>query len=143
MKMTEMLKEIFFRPRVTVKVLAGGHVLTDVEEGKSMVNRIAIMKGREPGEVEIGTLFGRKFFKFSRITWERSSERNIGKAAGGAIAGTLIAGPLGTIAGAAIGGKKKDTSTAYVYLIDENGTEHEVHIACNKDQYKQIARIPF
>lgn len=136
------LKE-FFRPRVPVKVLAGGHVLTDVEEGKALVNRMAIMKGREPGEVEIATLFGRKFFKFSRITWERSSERNIGKAAGGAIAGTLIAGPLGTIAGAAMGGKKKDTSTAYVYLIDESGTEHEVHIACNEDQYKQIARIPF
>jgi hypothetical protein len=135
-------KELF-RPRVPVKVLAGGHVLTDNEQGKSLVNRMAIMKGRESGEVEIATLFGRKFFKFSRISWERRSERSVGKAAGGAIAGTLIAGPLGTIAGAAIGAKKKDTSTAYLYLIDDNGIEHEIHITCNEEQYKQIARIPF
>lgn len=132
-----------FRPRVPVAVLSGGHVLTDKVEGKGLVNRISVMKGRKSGEVEIATMFGQKHFTFSRISWEPSGSRSVGKAAGGAIAGAIIAGPLGGIAGAAIGAKKKDNSTAYVYLIDEEGIEHEVHIKCTKEQYTQISRIAF
>jgi len=132
-----------FRPRVPVAVLAGGHALTDNVEGKGLVNRMSIMKGRKAGEVEIATLFGQKHFTFARISWEPSGSRSVGKAAGGAILGTVIAGPLGTIAGAALGAKKKDNSTAYVYLIDEEGVEHEVHVQCTKDQYVQISRIAY
>lgn len=132
-----------FRARVPVSVLSGGHVLTDNDQGKGMVNKISVMKGRESGEVEIATLFGQKFFKFARISWEQHGSRSAGKAATGAILGTVVAGPLGTIAGAAIGGKKKDTSTAYLYLVDEEGVEHEVHIQCSKEQYTQISRISY
>jgi len=132
-----------FRSRVPVKVLAGGHALTDNVEGKGLVNRMSVMKGRTSGEVEIATLFGQKYFNFARISWEPSGSRSVGKTATGAIIGTVVAGPLGTIAGAAIGAKKKDNSTAYVYLIDDEGVEHEVHVQCTKDQYMQISRIAY
>lgn len=47
-------------------------------------------------------------FPFADSTFERvSADRSAGKAAIGAIAGTLIAGPLGLIAGAALGAGKK------------------------------------
>lgn len=132
-----------FRVRVPVGVLAGGHALTDNVKGKGLVNRISVMKGRESGEVEIATMFGQKFFTFSRITLEQSGSINVGKAAGGAILGTMVAGPLGTIAGAALGAKKKDTSTAFLYLTDDEGTEHEIHIQCTRQQYSQIASIAY
>ncbi|PJN92038.1 hypothetical protein, partial [Bacillus sp. mrc49] len=93
--------------------------------------------------VEIATLFGQKHFTFSRISWEPSGSRSVGKAAGGAILGTVVAGPLGTIAGAALGAKKKDNSTAYLYLVDEEGVNHEVHIKCTQDQYRQISNIAY
>ncbi|PJN91397.1 hypothetical protein [Bacillus sp. mrc49] len=132
-----------FRPRVPVAVLSGGHALTDNVEGKGLVNRMSVMKGRKSGEVEIATLFGQKHFTFSRISWEPSGSRSVGKAAGGAILGTVVAGPLGTIAGAALGAKKKDNSTAYLYLVDEEGVNHEVHIKCTQDQYRQISNIAY
>lgn len=48
------------------------------------------------------------YFPFDESTFERiDSGRSAGKAAIGAIAGTLLAGPLGLIAGAALGGGKK------------------------------------
>ncbi|MEH6948302.1 hypothetical protein V7068_14775 [Bacillus sp. JJ634] len=72
-----------------------------------------------------------------------SREFHGNKAEAGAILGTVVAGPLGTIAGAAIGGKKKDTSTAYIYLIDDDSVEHEVHVQCTKEQYTQISRIAY
>jgi hypothetical protein len=47
-------------------------------------------------------------FKFEESRLVRIEEgRNAGKAAGGAIAGALLLGPLGMLAGAALGGAKK------------------------------------
>lgn len=45
---------------------------------------------------------------------ERSSHRSAGKAAAGAIIGGVLTGGIGAIAGAAIGGRKKDDSVIYV-----------------------------
>ena len=130
-------------PCVTVNVIAGGHIFTDIPRFKSLIDSVSITKGREPGEVETLTVVGCKYFKFSRVSWNKSGERSLVKTAGGALAGTLLAGPFGAIAGGLIGAKKKDTSTAYLYLIDDNWIEHEVHIRCNMAEYQAISRIPF
>ena len=130
----------FFRKRVQVSVIAGGHVLTDNEAGKGLVSKVAVMKGDRPGYVYMNTLFGQKEFKFEKITWQRDRTRSIGKTAAGALVGTVIAGGIGTVAGAAIGARRRDISTAFLYISDDSG-EHEVHIECSKQQYAEISQI--
>lgn len=132
-----------FKERIAIRVLAGGHIFTE-KQVPVPIQSVSVMKGDEKGAIISQIPFGeKKTFSFERITWERSGERSAGKAAAGAIAGTIIAGPVGTIAGAAFGGKKKDTSTAYLYLRDQNDVTHEVHIECSKQQYTKLAALPF
>lgn len=141
------LKRFFkdaMRKRVQVTVISGGHVLTDEPTLKRIVKNIVLISTDTTGDVEV-SLGGKhsKTFKFGKISWEQSGERSGGKAAAGAIIGTIAAGPLGTIAGAAIGGRKKDTSSAFLYLTDDSGEEHEIHIECTKEQYEEISRLPW
>jgi len=44
------------------------------------------------------------------LTLEQSDTRSLGKAAAGAIVGGVLTGGIGAVAGAAIGGRKKDNS---------------------------------
>ncbi|MFL7944501.1 hypothetical protein ACKA0G_29030 [Priestia megaterium] len=131
-------KELF-RSRIPIQILSGGHVLTD-KQIPVPITSASIIKGDNPGEVITEVPFAdKKRWHIVNIEWEESSTRSAGKAAAGAIAGTVIAGPIGTIAGAAMGGKKKDTSKAFVYLVGEDNVEHTLHIRCDQKQYTQIA----
>jgi hypothetical protein len=131
-------KEIF-RSRVPIQILSGGHVLTD-KQIPVPITSASLVKGDNPGEVITEVPFAdKKRWYLVNIEWEESSTRSAGKAAAGAIAGTVVAGPLGGIAGAAMGGKKKDISKAFVYLVGEDGVEHALHIRCDQKQYVQIA----
>jgi hypothetical protein len=56
--------------------------------------------------------------KVDRIEWAEQRSRSLGKAAAGAIMGGLLTGGIGLLAGAAIGGRSKDASTA-VLLTDK------------------------
>ncbi|MCJ7991126.1 hypothetical protein MUB15_20625 [Priestia sp. OVS21] len=99
-------KELF-RSRVPIQILSGGHVLTD-KQIPAPITSASIVKGDNPGEVITEVPFAdKKRWYLVNIEWEESSTRSAGKAAAGAIAGTVVAGPLGGIAGAAMGGKKK------------------------------------
>ncbi|SDE83955.1 hypothetical protein SAMN04487777_13216 [Priestia aryabhattai B8W22] len=131
-------KELF-RSRIPIQILSGGHVLTD-KQIPVPITSASIIKGDNPGEVITEVPFAdKKRWHLINIEWEESSTRSAGKAAAGAIAGTVVAGPIGTIAGAAMGGKKKDTSKAFVYLVGEDNVEHALHIRCDQKQYTQIA----
>ncbi len=44
------------------------------------------------------------------LTIDQSNERSLGKAVAGAVVGGVLTGGIGAVAGAAIGGHKKDTS---------------------------------
>jgi hypothetical protein len=52
------------------------------------------------------------------LDWQEAASRSAGKAAAGAIIGGVLTGGLGLLAGAAIGGRKKDASTAVVTFED-------------------------
>jgi hypothetical protein len=129
------------RLKVPVKVLSGGHALTDIKVNIP-IKSITFVKGDNPGEVFtiIPLLKGKKAFMFTNIEWEESHQRSGGKAAVGAIVGSVV-GPLGTIAGAAVGGKKIDTSKAYMFLTDQEGNEHRIHIYCDEKLYKQLSLL--
>ncbi|WP_153013425.1 hypothetical protein [Heyndrickxia coagulans] len=104
---------------------------------------VNVASGDKPGEVliEVGPGMKRAYVP-DGIEWEESAKRSGGKAAGGAIVGTVVAGPLGGIAGAAVGGRRRDNSKAYVYLIDpETGEEITLHIRCDQAQYRQINNL--
>jgi hypothetical protein len=133
------LKEFFSlknitRTRVNVEVLAGH---------PTNARFVNITSGDNPGEVWVEVGPGVKHVYIpDGIEWEESATRSAGKAAGGAIVGTMVAGPLGTIAGAAVGGRKRDNSKAYVYLIDpETREEVTLHIRCNAEKYRQISSL--
>lgn len=71
-------------------------------------------------------------FRFDSSRLERvDAGRSAGKAAVGAIAGTLLAGPLGLIAGAALGGRKTyvvlatSTISGSTLLVEVNGSEYQ------------------
>ncbi|EGI2114817.1 hypothetical protein FH832_002881 [Listeria monocytogenes] len=130
-----------FRQRITLDILSGGHVLTD-KHIPVPIRNANLVKGDKPGEVITELPFAdKKRWQLARIEWAQSGKRSAGKAAGGAIAGTIVAGPLGGIAGAAVGGRRKDTSKAYVYLVGEDGVEHALHIRCDQKQYVMISAM--
>lgn len=138
------LKEFFknaAKKRIVIEVIAGGHKLTDKKLTVPLKNALMV-EGAEHGQVVMEIPFASKIsFKLDRIEWEESATRSGGKAAIGAIVGSL-AGPVGTIAGAAIGGRKKDNSKAFVYLIDEKtGEEITIHIRCDEKTYTEISML--
>lgn len=141
-KKTSFWRELF-RKRVQIKVLSGGHALTDLDEAKGILKNVALLKGDKSGEVIAVSMYGRKTFTFKRISWERNESRSAGKAAAGAIVAGALTGGLGAIAGAAIGGRKKDNSTAFIYLLDDLDEEVEIHIECTKQLYTEIDRLPW
>lgn len=124
--------------RIALDILAGGNKLTDKQLGTPIKSALMI-EGDQRGEVVINVPFASKIpFKLDGIEWEESARRSGGKAAVGAIVGSL-AGPVGTIAGAAIGGRRRDNSKAFIYLIDpETNEEIAVHIKCDEKKYSEI-----
>lgn len=128
--------------RVSLDILAGGNDLNLT--GKPMpagIRSAVLIESDRRGEVVVQIPFlSKDTWRIDGIEWEESARRSGGKAAGGAIIGTFVAGPLGTIAGAAVGGRRRDNSKAYVYLINP-ATEEEIalHIRCTEKQYKEIS----
>ncbi|MGP9042087.1 hypothetical protein [Cytobacillus kochii] len=79
--------------------------------------KVSLFKTKTPGLVKFQaglTLTVQK--TVTNIAWEHKEGRSAGKAAVGAAAGGILAGPLGLLAGAAIGGKKNEISTAILTL---------------------------
>lgn len=141
------LKDLFknaMKERINVEIIAGGDALNLT--GKQLqfgVRNVSMMEGSGRGRVIIEIPFLSKHeWIIDGIDWEESGKRSAGKAAGGAIAGTLVAGPIGTIAGAAVGGRRKDTSKAFIYLINPDTNEEvRLHTRCNQDTYAKISRL--
>ncbi|WP_332648912.1 hypothetical protein [Lysinibacillus sp. 54212] len=80
---------------------------------------VSMFKTKTPGLVKFQAGLSLQVKKtITSIEWEHKEGRSAGKAAVGAIGGGLLAGPIGLIAGAAVGGKKNEVSTAVINLDD-------------------------
>ncbi|MDR7001539.1 hypothetical protein [Neobacillus niacini] len=133
-----------FKQRIELDILSGGNDLNLT--GKQIpggIRKAVMIAEDQRGIVTINIPFlSKDQWKLDGIEWEEGATRSAGKAAGGAIVGTVVAGPLGTIAGAAIGGRKRDNSKAFVYLINpETGEEVTLHIRCNEKSYREISAL--
>ncbi|WP_138751141.1 hypothetical protein [Paenibacillus sinopodophylli] len=80
---------------------------------------VYIDKGSKPGALKFKTgLFSSSMLQVASLDWQEAATRSAGKAAAGAIIGGVLTGGLGLIAGAAIGGRKTDASTAVISFED-------------------------
>jgi hypothetical protein len=99
---------------------------------------VYISKGKEPGTLKFKTgLFSSTTMGIESVDWLHSDTRSAGKAAAGAIIGGVLTGGLGAIAGAAIGGRKKDASTAVIRFADGQ----QLHVAANGKEFEQLQRL--
>lgn len=116
---------------VTVEVIAGN---TLIQRGK-----VTISKGNKPQELIFKTgAFSKTPAIVHGIAWEFREERDIGKAAAGAIAGGLLTGGLGAVAGAVVGGRKQDASIAVLSVEGGNGL---VYVRCNAQEYEALQQL--
>lgn len=108
----------------------------DVIKGiKGIKGKVVMVPTRNTGEVNVQSGFSMPIKKqITNIEWQHKEGRSGGKAAVGAIGGGLLAGPLGLIAGAAIGGKKNEISTA-VINFEEGG---EIIVKMTAKQYEEL-----
>lgn len=79
-------------------------------------------------------------YEVTGLEWQQKDERSLGKGLGGGIIGGLLAGPFGLAAGAALGGRKKDKSTA-VIRVDANGQEAAIYVQCDAREYEELTRL--
>lgn len=114
--------------KAVLQIIGGQNLLTKKQK------TVVIMKSvkKEPGIV---TVDKRRFY-YLGLNKNQSHERSAGKAAAGAIAGGLLTGGVGAVAGAAIGGRKKDTSTAILDFMDYE-TEQQFSVQIKMDKKTQ------
>lgn len=103
-------------------------------EGK----KVSIYKTRTPKLLKFQAGFSlTKKRSVVSVDWEYQEGRSAGKAAAGAIVGGLLTGGLGAIAGAAVGGRKKDESTAVITF--EEGDQ--LYVRLTAKEYEGLLKM--
>lgn len=97
---------------------------------------IEIAKNMQTGETRVNGSAA----QLLGIDWQESAKRSAGKAAAGAIVGGVLTGGVGLVAGAAIGGRRKDTSTAVVD-VEVDGQAYSVYVRCSQDEFKDLSNF--
>lgn len=94
---------------------------------------IRVTRGNRPKEIKLGT----HAVTVKSIDWDEDGKRSVGKAAVGAIVGGVL-GPAGMIAGAAVGGRRKDNSVL-IMTVEDNGIEYTVYLRANQKEFQEIS----
>jgi len=116
--------------KVTLEIVAGNALVS----GK----KVTVSKGKTPGKLLFNvTLKVCKEFSVVGIDWEEKETRSAGKAAAGAIAGGFLTGGWGLLAGAALGGRKQDNSTA-VLELEEDGRSYRLTVRCSPAELTKL-----
>ena len=74
------------------------------------------------------------------IEWQEQATRSAGKAAAGAVVRGLLTGGVGLLAGAALGGKKKDVSTAVIRILDQD-QEAALYVRCKAKDFEKLTAL--
>lgn len=130
MSMTRSL----LKRRMELRVI-GGQNLFPWRPGSKYIMRRTFSRG----VVRIGF----KKFYFLGFGHNAAGERNVGKAAAGAVVGGLLTGGVGgLIVGGAVGGIKKNTSTATL-LFATFDTQQQFSVTVNCDAYlhQRLSRV--
>lgn len=122
------------KKKITLELVAGYKTI----KGKE----VTLIQGDEPRKITFttGIFCVPVQYEVIGIDWQESAKRSAGKAAAGAIIGGVLTGGIGLVAGAAIGGKRKDTSTAVITVLD-NGVEGSFYVRCNGKQYEELTGL--
>lgn len=113
----------------TVFTVIGGENLLPKSTG-NIYRMVSEEKQHGEGVVKIE----KKLYYFLGLHKEEKHTRSAGKAAAGAIIGGVLTGGVGAIAGAAIGGRKKDDSTFWIDFADyETKREFSVQVKPTKN----------
>lgn len=133
-----MLKKMFansFKKSAAFIVIGGRNYFP-----KSSGNVYAMIEEKERGEgiVKIKN----KLYYYLGSHKEEKHTRSAGKAAAGAIIGGVLTGGVGAIAGAAIGGRKKEDSTFWMDFADfETKQEFSVQVKPAKSSIREISNF--
>ena len=100
-----------------------------------------IVKGTTDGYLRFVSPDHTYDFRCISVIWQEQFKRSAGGAAAGAIIGGLLTGGLGAIAGAAIGGRRKDNSIAVLTIVDDNQNEYYLYVRCNGEQYGKLTTM--
>lgn len=106
-----MFKDIF-KKQLAFEVVGGKNILK-----KSFGNIYKMVSEEKEYESGVVNIKGSLYY-YLGVNRRESYTRSAGKAAAGAIVGGVLTGGIGTIAGAALGGKKKDNSTFEIDLME-------------------------
>ncbi len=101
-----------FKKQTAFQVIGGQNLFN--KAGSNMYKMVSEEKDHGEGVVKIKG----KLYYFLGAHKEEKHTRSAGKAAAGAIVGGVLTGGLGAIAGAAIGGRKKDDSSFWMDFAD-------------------------
>lgn len=101
-----------FKKRTAFEVIGGQNLLK--RSMGNIYNMVSEYKKHGNGVVKIKG----KLYYFLGVHKEEKHSRSAGKAAAGSIVGGVLTGGVGAIAGAAIGGRKKDDSVYFMDLAD-------------------------
>lgn len=119
------------KKRAVFEVIGGKNLLP-----KSMGNIYTMIEGKEQGVVSIKK---KKYYLLGMNT-TLAYKRSGGKAATGAIVGGLLTGGVGAIAGAAIGGSRKDDSIATIDFMEyDTNRVFSVQVKPAKNHMKVIS----
>ncbi|WP_339321364.1 hypothetical protein [Paenibacillus sp. FSL W8-0194] len=103
---------------------------------KVKAGRVTFTKGDEPYTLLVS---GNKI-TVTKMEWDEKGKHSAGKAAAGAIVGGVLTGGIGLLAGAAIGGRRKDNSLAVISFTD-GPFEGTIYCRCDQKEYQKLAAL--
>lgn len=131
---TKKTSRKLFKKSASFEVIGGKNLLP-----KSRNNKYTMIEDNEDGVVKIQN----KKYYFLGLNTHLAHKRSTGKAAAGAIIGGALTGGVGAIVGAAIGGRRKDDSTATLDFMDyETKQVFSVQVKPAKNHLKILAQFP-
>lgn len=113
---------------VSVKIISGKEQVHSKEDIK--------MIQKQNGVVSIGGVS----YDYLGFDWNEQKYRSGGKAVAGAVIGGVLTGGIGTLVGAAMGGKRRDNSKATIHL-EKDGRAIQLIIECDEKKAGELGKL--